>query len=241
MAGVRDEVVPALSELTASLTNRHEPDAVLRQVTAACTRLLGASAIGVMLSDPRGGIRVVSASDERSRFVELLQTQVDEGPCVDCIKDGIAVASENLAADDRWPAFRPAALDAGYRAIRAVPMRLDGQTVGGLNLLYLEPVTLELWQQRLGEVLADLAVPGLSQEAGPPRVHRLTERTLTTLNDRVQLAHAVGLVAGTLDIRVDDARDLIVDHARERGTRVRDVARALTNGELDPSAVSAAR
>lgn len=237
--GVRDEVVPALSELTASLIDRHDPDTVLRLVTAACTRLLGAAATGVMLSDPRGGIRVVSASDERSRFVELLQTQVDEGPCVDCIKDEVAVTAADLAAEDRWPAFRPAALDAGYRAVHAIPMRLDRHVVGGLNLLYLEPAALDPSQQRLGQMLADLAVLGLSQETGPARVHRLTERTLTTLNDNVQLAHAVGLVAGTLDVGVDDARNLILDHAREHGSQVRDVARALTNGEIDPALLAA--
>jgi GAF domain-containing protein len=240
VAGVRDEVVPALSELTASLIDRHDPDTVLRLVTAACTRLLGA-ATGVMLSDPRGGIRVVSASDERSRFVELLQTQVDEGPCVDCIKDGVAVTAVDLAAEDRWPAFRPSALDAGYRAVHAIPMRLDRQVVGGLNLLYLEPMALDSWQQRLGQVLADLAVLGLSQETGPARVNRLTERTLTTLNDNVHLAHAVGLVAGTLDVGVDAARNLILDHAREHGSQVRDVARALTNAEIDPAALAATR
>lgn len=211
------------SEFTAILIDRHDPDTVLRLVTAACTRLLGATATGVMLSDPRGGISVVSASDERSRFLELLQTQVDEEPCVDCIKDGVAVAAADLAADDRWPAFRPFALDAGYRAIHAVPMRLDQQVVGGLNLLYLEPATLEPWQQSLGQVLADLAILGLSQETGPARIQRLTERTLTTLNDRVQLAHPVGLVADKLDVGVDVARTLILDHAREHGSSVRDV------------------
>ncbi len=240
VAGVRDEVVPALSELTASLTDGHDPDAVLRLVTAACTRFLGAAATGVMLSDPRGGIRVVSASDERSWFVELLQTQVDEGPCIDCIKDGVAVTAD-LTADDRWPEFRPAALDAGYRAIHAIPMRLDRKVLGGLNLLYLEPAAPDPWQQRLGQVLADLAMVGLSQETGPARVNRLTERTLTTLNDRVHLAHAVGMVAGTLGIGVEEARDRILDHAREHGSQVRDVTRAITNGEVDPAVMSATR
>ncbi|HUQ59457.1 GAF domain-containing protein [Lentzea sp.] len=241
MPGVRDEVVPALSELTASLVDRHDPDTVLRLMTAACTRLLGAAATGVMLIDPRGGIRVVSASDERSRFVELLQAQVDEGPCVDCIKDSTAVFTADLTAEDRWPEFRPAALDAGYRAIHAIPMCLDGQVVGGLNLLYLEATALDSWQQRLAEMLSALAVLGLSQETGSTRVHRLTERTLTTLNDGVHVAHAVGLVAGTLDIGVDDARTLVVDYAREHGTSVPEVAKALTNGELDPAALVATR
>lgn len=239
VSGVREQVVPALSELTANLVDQHDPDVVLNLVTAACARLLSASATGLMLIDPRGGLKVVSASDERSRFVELLQTQIDEGPCVDCVKDGVAVNADDLATEhDRWPVFQPAALDAGYRAVHAVPLRLDGQVVGGLNLLYEEAIVFDSGQKRLGQLLADLAVLGLSQESGPARIHRLTERTLTTLNDRVQLAHAVGLVAGALEIGVEDARNLIVDYARRHGSPVRAVARALTDGELEPAVVA---
>lgn len=61
------------------------------------------------------------------------------------------------------------------------------------------------------------------------------------MNDNVHLAQAVGLVAGTLDVSVDAARNLILDHAREHGRQVRDVARALTNGEIDPAVLAATR
>ncbi|WP_329793443.1 hypothetical protein V1227_16430 [Lentzea sp. DG1S-22] len=55
---------------------------------------------------------------------------------------------------------------------------------------------------RLAEIPAVPAVLGLPQDTGPTRVHRPTERSLTTLNDGMHLAHAAGLVAGTLDVGV---------------------------------------
>ncbi len=227
-----------LSELTASLADGHEADAVLRLVTGACERLLAATAIGLLLTDPRGGLSVVSASDERTRFLELLQDQVDEGPCVDCVRQGTYVHCPDLEADrDRWPTFRPAALAAGFRAIHAVPVHLAGQVVGGLNMFYSAPTEWEPWQQQLGQVLADLAVLGLSQERDPARTHRLATQTLTTLNDRVMLAHAIGMVAGSLDVGIDAARELVLTYVRRNGSSSRAVARMLTSGELTAAAL----
>lgn len=236
MPGVQDQIAVALSEITAGLADGRDADAVLRMVTSACTRLLAATATGVMLVDPRGGIQVVSASDERARFVELLQAHTDEGPCVQCIRNDSVVSSVDLTDEpDRWPVFGPAAVQAGYRSIHAIPMRLDGCAVGGLNVLYTRAAPWEAWQERLGRLLADLAVLGLSQEGDVRRVDRLAERTLTALNDRVQLAHAIGMVAGALAIDTERARTAIVDHARLHHSAVRDIARALTDGSLDPA------
>ncbi|WP_053716511.1 GAF domain-containing protein [Saccharothrix sp. NRRL B-16348] len=239
MPGVQDQIAVALSEITTGLADGRDTDSVLGMVTAACTRLLAASATGVLLADPRGGIRVVSASDERARFVELMQAQSDEGPCVECIRDGTAVSSADLTDEsNRWPLFAPAAVRAGYRSVQAVPMRLDGRVVGGLNVLYTRPGAWVAWQDRLGRVLADLAVLGLSQEGDVRRVDRLAERTLTALNDRVQLAHAIGMVAGARAIDTEHARTAILAHARLHDRPVRDIARAVTDGSLDPATLA---
>lgn len=236
----QEQIAVTLSELTASLVDGHDAGTVLHLVTAACESLLSANAIGVLLADPRGGLSVVSASDERARFLELLQGQTDEGPCVDCVRHDTMIACPDLADSTDWPAFTTAALEAGFRAVHAVPMRLAGSAVGGLNVFYTAVTPWEAWQERLGQMLADLAVLGLSQDDDPARTHRLAGRTLTTLNDRVMLAHAIGMVAGALDIGTDEARDLVLGYATRRREPVRDVARLLTGGELDATALVSA-
>lgn len=240
MPGVQDQIASVLSEITAGLVDGCDADAVLRMVTAACTRLLGAAATGVMLVDPRGGITVVAASDERARFVELLQSQIDQGPCVDCIRDGGVVSAADLVGEpDRWPAFTAAATAAGYRAVHAIPMRLDGRTFGGLNVLYTRAAPWEQWQEQLVRTLADLTVLGLSREGDSRRVDRLVEQTMTAMNDRVRLAHAVGLVAGTLDLDAEQAAELVHRHAAEHRTTLRELTQGLIDGTLDPATLAA--
>jgi len=225
-----------LNDVTTTLVERHDADAVLRLVTTACTDLLGATATGVMLVDPRGGIRVVSASDEHARFVELLQAHTEQGPCVESIHTGGVVNSPDLAAEtERWPEFVPAAMRAGFRSIHAIPMRLDGRTVGGVNLLHTSTWTLSRSDEMLARVLADLATLGLAQERDLRRADRLAEQTLQSLNDRVELAQAVGMVAGSLNVDPDRARAVLVERARQDRTTLRGVARAVTTGALTPA------
>ncbi len=237
--GVREvgvgDVAVALVEITAGLAHGPDSDTVLRLVSDSGARLLGAAATGVMVMDPRGGIDVVAASDEPARFVELLQSQIEEGPCLDCVTEARIVTSHDLEDDRaRWPTFVTAAVAVGFRSVVAVPLRLDDRAVGGLNLLYAEPTTLPGWQLQVAQVVADLAMLGLTQERGSRRVERLAERTLTVLNDRVRLDHAVGMIAGTLDVEPRGALLALTRYVATSGRPLREVVRAITDGALSP-------
>jgi GAF domain-containing protein len=230
-----NRVSDTVAAITARLTARHDGLAILRAVTDACAELLAADATGVLVRDPRGGVAVGSASDERARFVELLQVQFDQGPCLDCINDNAQVMSSDLDVDrPRWPEFTDAALAAGYRSVYAFPLRLMSRAVGGINVLYQSRTELSTAMLNLGQALADLAVLGLTQERDERRVERLAEQTLTTLNDRIHVSQAIGLLAGALDLAPDDARALLMEHSVVTGRSVRDLAKAITDGSLPP-------
>ncbi|WP_285631426.1 GAF domain-containing protein [Actinoallomurus iriomotensis] len=230
-----DFFTDALAEITGLLVSGERGEAVLQLIDEASMRVLGVAAVGMLVIDPRGGIEVVAASDEQARFVELLQSQVDEGPCRDCIHANEVINVPDLAsARNRWPTFAPAALAAGFRAVHALPLRLGGRSVGGLNLLHTGELWLTELQQRLAQTFADLAVLGLSQERDAARrMERLAEETLGALNDRAMMGQAVGLVAGTLDIRPEQARMMIGLYARRNARSARDLAQAVIDGRLD--------
>lgn len=230
-----DFLTGALADITGFLVAGERGGAVLQLIDEACTRVLGVAAAGIIVTDPRGGVEVVAASDEQARFVELLQSQIDEGPCLDCLRTGEVVNVPNLSsASDEWPAFTPAALAAGYRSVHALPLRLGGRTIGGLNLLHTSEWWLTELQQRLGQTFADLAVIGLSQDHDVDRqMERLAEETLSALNDRATMGQAVGLVAGTLDVSPDRARLMIGIYSRRNGWSAGELARSVIEGRVD--------
>src|SRR5580700_4293379 len=137
----------------------------LHLLTDRSTRLLDASAAGVVLADPRGELRVAAASSEAAGLVELFQIQNDQGPCLDCFRTGRPVTAADLAdADQRWPRFAAAGVQAGFRTVEALPMRLRDQVVGALNLFRAAPSPFAAADLRIGQALADVATIGLLQE-----------------------------------------------------------------------------
>ncbi|GAA1024827.1 GAF and ANTAR domain-containing protein [Amycolatopsis albidoflavus] len=226
----------ALAAITSRLVGASDNAAVLRLIAEVGTGLLGARGAAVLLKDPGGEPAVLAASDETAQFAELLRTDVRRGPCVDCIATAAVVAVPDLTLErDRWPGFATAALAAGYQAVVAVPLRLDGEAVGGFTLLFAAPTEPQPWQLSLAQVVSDLAVLALVRETGPRRADRLFEATLASLNDRVRHDQAVGVVAGVLGTDPDTARALVNDYAARHDRPLRDVARSLIDRTLDPA------
>ena len=238
-------VVEVLSAITAHLADTvTDPAAALADITAASADLLGAAAAaGIMVVDPRGGVAVVAASDERARIVELLQTQGEHGPCLDAVAAGTPVEVPDLSAPEshrRWTEFTDVATTLGYRAVLAIPMLLDGHPIGGLNVLY--PAVREFtdYDRRLVAVLAASAVMHLVRDDAAHRRAKLTERTLGLIHDGMQVDHAVGLTAGTLRITPAAARTLLDHHARTHHTPLRALAQHITTGSLTPADLTGA-
>src|ERR1700727_2590675 len=130
---------PLLSEPFVELTDTMVADFdiidFLHVLTSRSVELLDVSATGLLLADPRGELRVVAASSEAARLLELFQLQSDQGPCLDCFRSGQPVAATDLGGDQRWPQFAAAAGQAGLCAVPARTMRLRAPAIGALHLL----------------------------------------------------------------------------------------------------------
>jgi transcriptional regulator with GAF, ATPase, and Fis domain len=144
-------------ELTDTMVAGFDVIDFMHVLTDRSVQLLDVSAAGLLLADPRGELRVVGASSETARLLELFQLQNDEGPCLDCFRTGRPVQAADLAAAaPRWPRFAPAARQAGFAAVQALPMRLREQVIGALNLFRADPGALAPAGIRVGQALADL-------------------------------------------------------------------------------------
>jgi GAF domain-containing protein len=206
---------------------------LLDQLVAGCLELLGVAAAGLLLDDQQGHLVVVASSTEEARLLEVFQIQNNEGPCLDCIRSGLVVASGDLAArQDRWPRFVPAALQAGYHSVAAIPMRLRTQTVGALNLFNpsVAPITDE--DQRLARALADVATIGILQQRSVHHGRVVGEQLQHALNSRVLVEQAKGVIAERNDLDMVEALALLRRYARDHNQKLTVVAAGVISGEL---------
>ena len=202
----------------------------LHMLTDRSVALLGASAAGVVLADPRGVLRLAAASSEAAGLIELFQLQNDQGPCLDCFRTGQPVTVTDLTGPGQhWPRFAAAASEAGFRAVEALPMRLRDQVIGALNLFGVTPGPLGTGDLRIGQALADVATIGLLQERNVRRAEVATEQLQAALNSRVIIEQAKGTLAERLGVDMDEAFRLLRSQARDTNQRLTDVGRHLIN------------
>src|SRR5450759_3493816 len=218
-------------ELTDTMVAGFDMIDFLHVLTDRSVQLLDVSAAGLLLADPRGELRVVAASSEAARLLELFQIQNDQGPCLDCFRSGRPVAAADLAAAARrWPRFAPAARRAGFDAVQALPMRLREQVIGALNLFRAGPGAFSAADVRVGQALADVATISLLHERSMRHSDALNEQLQAALNSRVIIEQAKGKLAERLSLDMDQAFSLLRDFARARNLRLSDLARAFIDG-----------
>ncbi|MER5305764.1 GAF and ANTAR domain-containing protein [Streptomyces lasiicapitis] len=200
----------------------------LRLLTDRCVGMLGASAAGVLLADRDGELRVMAASDEQVRLLELFQIQNDEGPCLECFRAGSPVTVPDLRTETaRWPRFAVQARLHGFGAVQALPMRLRDEVVGALNLFRTAPGPFDPAGTPIAQALADVATISLLQQRSTHRSTVLNEQLQTALNTRVLIEQAKGKLAERHNIDMEQAFTALRSYARAHNRRLSDVARAL--------------
>jgi GAF domain-containing protein len=223
--------------LADTLVDDYDVVDLLDQLVGACVHLLGVTAAGLLLDDQRGNLAVVASSSESTRLLEIFQLQTNEGPCLDCVRTGGPVSSDDLASDrDRWPQFVPAAMEAGFRSVVAVPLRLRHQTIGGLNMFHARREPIPDDDRRLAQALADVATIGVLQRRSTHRSSAMAEQLQHALNSRVAIEQAKGVLAERSGVDMDQAFATLRRHARTHNLKLTDVALAVVRGGLDLSA-----
>jgi GAF domain/ANTAR domain len=200
---------------------------LLTDLTERCAQLLDVESAGILLADPFERLRLLAATSEQTRDLELFQLQADQGPCVDCYSTGQPVSVADVAAaTEKWPRFVPAALDAGFASVHAVPMRAAGIVLGALGLFGSRPGELSEADLLVGQTLAHIASVAILQERAPTP-SAVMPRLRAALTSRVLVEQAKGFLRETLDISVEDAFQLLRIYARTRGEHLTEVARRL--------------
>jgi hypothetical protein len=202
----------------------------LHLLTDRSVALLGASAAGVVLADPRGELSLAAASSQAAELMEVFQTQHDQGPCLDCFRTGQPVTAADLTGPDQhWTRFAAAATAAGFGSVQALPMRLRQEVIGALNLFRTGPGLLDPEELRIGQALADVANIGLLQERNVRRTTIAAEQLQAALTSRVIIEQAKGKLAERLSLDMDQAFGLLRDHARSSNQRLTDIARTFVD------------
>lgn len=185
--------------------------------------ILAVSGVGfLVVAAPRPPAPLCS-TDGTSKLIEELQITLGEGPCIDALEQGQQVSEPDLAGAGRarWPAFSPAAIEAGARAVYGFPMVGGRVCAGAMNVYAAAPLSEEQHADALAlagvgarTVLAMPVDPVGTGQAGPAGIN---------LPNVVH--QAAGMVSVQLGADVDEALLRLRAHAFAHDRRLDDVAR----------------
>ena len=177
------------------------------RLCAICPQITGMDGAGVMLMSgdiPRGSLCV---SGKVSWLIEELQYTLGEGPCVDAYQQDRVVAEPDLAdpVAERWPAFTPAALDAGVRAVFGFPLRAGAVRLGALNLYRGRPGALSGDQHGDALVVAEVAARWVLEAQAGALAGAVSEKLAVGADFHLMVHNAAGMVSVQEGVSVTEA------------------------------------
>ena len=201
----------------------------VERVVAAADALFGVDGTALMLVDRDQVLRNLAASDPRAVPLEELQATHGEGPCVDAFDDKQPVPAADLAADDRWPAFSPAAAGQGLRAVLASPIPYSDQAVGVVAVFAARPH--EWGEAELEAVVAFTELVALlilnAMEASERG--RVAGELQVALDSRVVIEQAKGVLVGRHGLTTRQAFERLRRQARDQRRPLTEVARSVVS------------
>ncbi len=227
--------------LAETLTSDYDVADLLHTLMGECVQLLDVQAAGLLLGTARGGLELVASTSQQARFVEVMQLNAGEGPCVECCRTGeaIEIADVGLTGAE-WQEFRAAALREGFRSVRAVPLRVRSEVIGSLGLFRTRVGALDPMEADVALALANLASIGILHERVVREGSMVADQLQRALDSRVLIEQAKGVLAALSDADMDEAFEMLRRHARSTSTSLRDVSQRVVDRTLDLATVRGA-
>lgn len=228
-----DLLVSTFVQLTNTLVDEFDIIDLLTGLADGCVDLDLAAAAGILLVDSDDKLRVMAASSDRARLLELFQLQNDEGPCLDAFSTKEPVISVDLReAKGRWPVFAPEAVDAGFRSVYAIPLRLRSTVIGALNLFGDQAGEMPEADLRIAKALADAVSLAIIQNQTFRESEIRAGQLQRALDSRVAIEQAKGMLAERNRIDMDSAFRHLRSFARNTRRHLSAVANDVVSGAV---------
>ncbi|MHA7240415.1 GAF domain-containing protein [Arthrobacter sp. TMS1-12-1] len=205
---------------------------MLHTLTEECVDLLQVDQVGLLLAGPQGDLQVVASTSEESELVEIFQLQAGEGPCIECYHSGSVVTIADIAALDKWPAFRRAALRQGFASVHVVPLRIHERVIGAMGLFGSTIGDLEHEDAVIAQALASVATISLLQERTIRESQIVNDQLQRALNSRIMIEQAKGVIAQISTVTMDEAFNRLRNHARSAHQTLNDTSQQVIDRTL---------
>jgi len=212
------ELAETFAQVARSLLDEKDVDTTLDRICALAVETVEAcEAAGISISEGR---RVTSraTTDDLPCQVDEIQSETQEGPCVDAIKEHEVFMTGSLSQESRWPDFSRRAHDqTGVESILSLRLFTSATTMGSLNLYSSQTDAFDDEDVAVGSVFAAHAAVALA-----------SARREAQLETKAASRDVIGMAKGTIMARQhvseDEAFDVLRRASQRMNVKLREMA-----------------
>lgn len=222
----------AFVRLADSLVGGFDVVELLNTLVEECKGVLDVDEAGLVLADSKHRLQAMAATSDSCALLEQSQIENGTGPCIEAFTSGEVVTIDDIERSFRWADFRSVALDSGYRAVHAVPLRLRTEIIGALNLFSKEPGALTGQDAMVAQALADVATIAIIQYRSASEQTVVATQLQNALDSRVVIEQAKGVISQFSQVSMDEAFTRMRSRARSSNSSLRSVAETVVSRQL---------
>lgn len=219
------DLAEALAALTSMMLSTAGVDELLEHLAKlAAERVAPAAACGITMRQDDHQPATVASSGPIATYVDEIQYGGDDGPCLQSMRTGVTVLVNDLVAERRWGSYPGEALATGVRASLSLPLVVDGELRGALNLYALQPDAFGPDDLDRAERVAAQASAALTVAVRHAQQVQLTEHLREALVQRAVIDQALGILMAEQGCDPDTAFSILREASQHQNRKLRDVA-----------------
>jgi GAF domain-containing protein len=193
-----------------------------KAVALAVELIEGCDAAGVSLVGRRNHVSSPAHTDDMVTRGDKLQEELQEGPCMDAVRQHEVVISQDLAREERWPTWGPRVVEElGVRSMMCIQLFTSEETVGALNLYSRRVRAFEDDDDRYeAQALAAHVAVAL---AAAQEIQHLS----AALSHRTVIGRAEGILMERFDVPAERAFEVLKRVSSHSNTKLKLVAEEL--------------
>ncbi|MEA2705068.1 MAG: hypothetical protein QOJ69_1467 [Actinomycetota bacterium] len=212
------ELAETFAEVARVLLEDRDVEATLARICQLAVRTVdGCEAAGISIAD---GTRVTSRSTtgDLPCIVDDIQSETQQGPCVDAIKEHNVFVTGSLSQERRWPEFAERAHEAtGVESILSLRLFESANTMGALNLYSQQPDAFDDQDVAVASVFAAHAAVALANA-------KYDEQLENKASSRDLIGMAKGIIIARQNVSEEEAFDVLRRASQRMNIKLRELA-----------------
>lgn len=198
------------------------PELLQDLVVMAARSLPGVDHVGISVTHADGRIETVAATDDLVLKLDLLQYELDEGPCLSAIREEGMVLVNHADREQRWPRFMERAAGLGLRSQMGLRLYANNETVGGLNMYATQAEEIDPEVVHIASLFASHVALALGKA-------RIEENLTKGMEARQRVGVAVGILMERYELDEDRAFAYLARVSQTSNVKLRDIADELVD------------